>query len=228
MANPESGYEIIPNVTDPVRSFIEHLPVLGKAAKEALDGDAYSYRKFFVSCALFAYDATTRSAAYFARGNTKLRPHAKICAETKAQGKNAQTPFGEIVGLYVRGTTDVEKIRQVNNIRVPTLWPCQDVCVPDLTANPRTSDNLLVVTTGLGRRKADGIYQAHTLDDIKRMYKTGSWVTEGQQTGYDLDSSVAQRLAIYDTLVASEATLPSTEQRSYGELGRMALMVPLL
>ncbi len=218
--------QTVDGVEDPVRSFLEHLPEMAHETDLALD-DAYSYRDFNVSGALFAWDAVRKKAAIFVRANTKRRRAAKVCAEHKVMELNAQTAFDQIIGVLVRGTTDQDKIEEVNHIRVPTLWPCPDACVPEIDGNSRTTDDTLIVTTGFGRRQADKIYQAHLFGDLRSMYVDGSWRQDGQQAQYGLGEGIPGRLALFDALVLAEATRASDQQRNPAELARMALMTSM-
>lgn len=225
--NSGSDFRTVINIGDPWRRFIELVPEMAEAAVEAAQDQSFSYRNFPVGAAFFVVDSLNGQGAVFDRANTKVKIKNKVCAELKAQRKIDKTPFDQIIGLVVAGTTDVDKIEEVNQVRVPTLWPCHS-CTGDLSGNPKVSPDTLIVTTGIGRRAADRIFQIHTFSQIERMYVDGSWDLDGQKTGYDLGYDWSRRrLDLYDSLSLAEQSIAPTMRRSPAQLACLAMLAPL-
>lgn len=233
-----TAVERIEGVMDPYRSFIEAVPRMVGFARVAANELASSYRNFNVGSALYLFYPELNRAELFHAGNTKREGQEKVCAEQKVLGQAARSAEKlsirtghpvqqEVAGLVIAGTTEIDEIEAVTQLRTPTLWSCQ-TCISDYDVNPSVSEDTLLVMTGRRVRGDDERYQVFSVGQMRRLYLGKTTEVDSQQTQYGFDSPAwQQRVARYDALMAAEAVLPVGEQRASSQLAQLAMLSAL-
>lgn len=210
--------------SDRYRRFIEVVPLLAECARRAMELEAHSYRGFVVGAAAEVIHPKTSELTIFAAGNSKPKHKAKFCAEQRVVARirkeDKKHEIDYLTGLVVAGTTDPIKIAEVTDFETPTLHPCPD-CRNTFIGHQLVRNHALIVTTGLSQETGEGIYQAHTIEELRRYYDDGDQdsLSENVQTFANWD----ERLRIYDHLSLAESTLSKKKQRPPWQLAKMAL-----
>lgn len=212
-------YESAPhNRSDLYRLFVDAVPTMVELARLAAQDEAYSYRGFLVGAAVFAHKPATNETAVLAAGNLKSQRHkTKVCAEKKALNVARAIGMVEAIGLVVAGTTDVELIKEVNNVSTATLHPCSD-CQNLFVEHPIMRDHTIIIMTGL----EDDIYQVTTSREMLDTYQSGRRAVESLPV-HSFDDWEDRATGYHLLNATEEATKPLEQQRPKHVLARMAL-----
>ncbi len=157
--------EITPEVIGDISYLSNNFPDLLARARDNANTRADSYRNFHVGAVGVALDDIGEYVVVDG-WNTKEDPKAeKVCAEDRvlaaAMGANAV----RMVAMIVVGTSDVDKIREVNpNHPHPTLRPC-DRCTERISKSSLITDNTVIITAGIE-------------DDIAQIFTSGHLETD--------------------------------------------------
>ena len=213
---------------DRYRRFIEVVPLLAEYAQRAMELEAHSYRGFVVGAAAEVIHPKTSELTIFAAGNSKPRHKAKFCAEQRVVGRirkeDKKHEIDYLTGLVVAGTADPVKIAEVTDFETPTLHPCAD-CRNTFIGHRLVRNHALIVTTGILEETGESIYQAHTIEELRRHYDDGNQeaLSENVHTFDNWD----ERLRMFDHLHLAESTVSKKKQRAPWQLAKMALTAPV-
>lgn len=128
--------------------YVFHLGAMCVGAAVDFRKRSNSYRGFRVGSAILAADKKATELYGFAAANSKLTQDAqRRCAEIKLIEYARERELTFLPAVFVAGTDDVDKIKEVNHFEAPTLYPCMRSCLPAL------SPESIIISVGVDTKK---------------------------------------------------------------------------
>jgi hypothetical protein len=176
----ESGESYDREFFNPWRDFCERLPHMidgaqdeRRAAYEISEGAKHplNHRGFYVGVSVLAFDTLDKTRRHMyedtAVNTMPIKSGPRVCAEKRAidriQKENRSPEKNlEVIGVVIIGEPQPDG---ATNYHSETLWPCGEVCWPNIVAKKFAKDALLV-TVRPDKRKG----QVQTAEELDSFY----------------------------------------------------------
>jgi cytidine deaminase len=197
---------------DPYQAFVGSVPQFVNLARHAAETRAHSYRNFHVGAALYAgNDDFSEVIALHGANSKPSENHPKRCAEMDVIDQAEALGFTRGLGLVVAGTSDAEKIMDVNGRVSSTLHPCKE-CREKMADSGLITDESIIITVST----EEDVYQANSHREMERAWESDIGVEEMKLLRYNPIT--------WRWIVASyEKRLRAFHKANRGQVARLAL-----